>query len=270
MCTAPVIAEGDEPDHHDRPEERRHPAGAARLHREQHDQNDDGERQHVVLEGRRRELQAFDRRQHRDRRRDHASCRRTSRRRRCRASAPASVRRPSARDASAVSDSVPPSPLLSARSRIRHVFDGDDDDQRPDDQRQHAEHDLAGDGRDRRSPPSPPRGTRRAGWCRYRRRRRRRCRASAPRSSGGHALPVAAIRRLGGRCRFVHGVSHGCRSDVREWTGRRRLYHRAAEIEYRPFRLRLLMTRSTADGGTRSRDSGRSNRPESAALRASA
>ena len=32
------------------------------------------------------------------------------------------VRRPSARVASAVSDSVPPSPLLSARSRIRTYF----------------------------------------------------------------------------------------------------------------------------------------------------
>ena len=33
------------------------------------------------------------------------------------------VRRPSARVASAVKDSVPPSPLLSARNRIKHVFD---------------------------------------------------------------------------------------------------------------------------------------------------
>ena len=47
---------------------------------------------------------------------------------------------PSAPCASAISDSVPPSPLLSARSRIRHVFAGDDEDQRPQDQRQHAEH----------------------------------------------------------------------------------------------------------------------------------
>ena len=52
---------------------------------------------------------------------------------------------PSARVASAVSESVPPSPLLSARSRIEHVFDGDHDDQRPQDQREHAEHDVARD-----------------------------------------------------------------------------------------------------------------------------
>ena len=63
--------DGDEPDHHDRTEERRHPRGAAALHREQRDQDDDGERHHVVLERRRRQLQPLDRRQHRDRRRDH-------------------------------------------------------------------------------------------------------------------------------------------------------------------------------------------------------
>ena len=55
------------------------------------------------------------------------------------------VRRPSARVASAVSDSVPPSPLLSARSRMSTYLMRDDDDQRPQDQRQHAEHDLARD-----------------------------------------------------------------------------------------------------------------------------
>ena len=79
------------------------------------DQDDEADRHHVGLEGRRHELQALDRREHRDRRRDdgvaieqrradHAEQRR---RRQC--------CWPSARCASAISDSVPPSPLLSAR-----------------------------------------------------------------------------------------------------------------------------------------------------------
>ena len=63
------------------------------------------------------------------------------------------------------------------------VFEGDDDDQRPHDQRQHAEHDLARDGAASPPPRWRLRGTRRAGWCRCRRRRRRCCRASASKSS---------------------------------------------------------------------------------------
>ena len=63
--------DGDEPHHHHGAEERGDPRGAAPLHREQRDQDDDRERHHVVLEGGRRELQPFDRREHRDRRRDH-------------------------------------------------------------------------------------------------------------------------------------------------------------------------------------------------------
>ncbi len=88
-----------------------------------------------------------------------------------------------AREASAISASVPPSPLLSARSRIKNVFGGDDQQQRPDDQRQNAEHRrhagrIAGtDGGQHRLAQA-----RKAGWCRCRRRRRRCCRASAPRS----------------------------------------------------------------------------------------
>ena len=55
------------------------------------------------------------------------------------------VRRPSARVASEVSDSVPPSPLLSARSSTSTYLMRDDDDQRPQDHRQHAEHRVARD-----------------------------------------------------------------------------------------------------------------------------
>ena len=73
--------DGDEPDQHHRTEEGRDPRGAAALHREQGDQDDDGERQHVVLQRRRHQFQALDRRQHRDGRRDHRSRRETSPRR---------------------------------------------------------------------------------------------------------------------------------------------------------------------------------------------
>ena len=91
--------------------------GAARLHGEQRDQDDDGERHDVGLEGRRRDLQALDRRQHRDRRRDD---RIAVEQRGADDAEQDEARRaaPSARWASAISASVPPSPLLSARSRM--------------------------------------------------------------------------------------------------------------------------------------------------------
>ena len=108
--------DGDEPDQHHRAEERRDPRGAAALHREQRDQDDDRERQHVMLQRRRRQLQALHRRQHRDRRRDHRVAE-EHRRADDAEQQHETVRRPSARVASAVSDSVPPSPLLSERSR---------------------------------------------------------------------------------------------------------------------------------------------------------
>jgi hypothetical protein len=62
----PCHAEGDEPQRHDRPEKRSDVSRAARLHREQRDQDQHRERHHVALQLRRRHLQAFDRRQHRD------------------------------------------------------------------------------------------------------------------------------------------------------------------------------------------------------------
>ena len=91
----------------------------------------------------------------------------------------------------------------------QHVFDRDHDDQRPQDQRQHAEHDVAGD-RAGSPPPPPPRGTRRAGSCRYRRRRRRRCRAPAP-TAPDRSLDARSISRIGhvGRGLVVRCVSHG-------------------------------------------------------------
>ncbi len=114
---------------------------------------------------------------------------------------------PMARCASAISASVPPSPLLSARSRMTTYFERDDDDQRPQDQRQHAEHRLAvrraigADRGDHRLAQA-----RRAGSCRCRRRPRRCCRASAARS-GCRSLAVGARQSLAGQGRV--DVGHG-------------------------------------------------------------
>ncbi|GCC49070.1 hypothetical protein chiPu_0033174, partial [Chiloscyllium punctatum] len=67
----PHRRERGEPQHHHRSERGGDAGGAGALHREQHDQDQDRQRHHIVLEMRRGELEAFDRRQHRDRRRDH-------------------------------------------------------------------------------------------------------------------------------------------------------------------------------------------------------
>ena len=120
---------------------------------------------------------------------------------------------PSARCASAISASVPPSPLLSARSRMSDVFQRDDEDQRPEDQRQDAEHGRrASRVAVRRPRRAPPRATRRAGWCRCRRRRRRCCRASAPRSWLARASPfgVRAALPCGSASMSVMVVLSGC------------------------------------------------------------
>ncbi len=63
-------AKRQEPDHHDRPEEGRDLARPPALDEEQRHDDRDRDRQHVMLEGRRDELDALHRRQHRDRRGD--------------------------------------------------------------------------------------------------------------------------------------------------------------------------------------------------------
>jgi hypothetical protein len=60
------------PDQRDRPEKFADAGRAVFLHREQGEQNDQGDGDHALLEGRRDDFQAFDRRQHRNRRRDDA------------------------------------------------------------------------------------------------------------------------------------------------------------------------------------------------------
>ena len=60
-----------EPDHRDGAKELANAGGAALLHRKQAKQNHQGERDHILLEGRGNHLQALHRRQHRDRRGNH-------------------------------------------------------------------------------------------------------------------------------------------------------------------------------------------------------
>ena len=118
-CQAPAAARAANHTEVIGAEERRDPRGAARLHREQSEQDHHRQRQrHKRRTPRLHDFEALDGRQHRQRRRDQASSRRTSTRRRCRARARAACVGPNARKASAVNASVPPSPLLSARSRI--------------------------------------------------------------------------------------------------------------------------------------------------------
>ena len=98
----------------------------------------------IMVERRRRELQALDRRKHRNRRRDHgiAEEHRGADHAEEKTSA---VRRPSARLASAVSDKRAALAVVVGAQQDQNVFDRDDDDQRPEDERQHAEHGVPAD-----------------------------------------------------------------------------------------------------------------------------
>ena len=140
----PRERDGGKPDHHDRPEQAGDAGGAAPLRRKQHDQDGGRERGDDMTEGGICKLEAFDRGEHRDRRRDH----RVSEKHRSandakqehQRSAPAqrAARQRGERERAAF-------PVVVRAQEDQHVFDGDHDDQRPQDQRQHAEYDLAGD-----------------------------------------------------------------------------------------------------------------------------
>ena len=68
----PQRRNGDQPQHHDGAEELADALRAVLLHPEQQEQHEQGDGNDVFLEGGRDHLQAFDRRQHRDGRGDHA------------------------------------------------------------------------------------------------------------------------------------------------------------------------------------------------------
>ena len=130
--------DGDEPDERDRAEECGDLGGAAGLHREQAEQDHHRQRDDVRLESGSNDLEAFDRRQHRDRRGDHGIA----------------VEQRGADDAEQDDgEALAPERAIGERhqgkcstlavivgaKQDQHVFDGDDEDERPDDQRQDAE-----------------------------------------------------------------------------------------------------------------------------------
>ena len=130
-----------EPQRHHRAEERGDAGGAVRLHGKQEDQDQHRERHHVAFQLRRCHLQAFDRRQHRDGRRqesiaveqsrgDHAEHEHHELRAR-RAESPLGKGHQGQCAAFA---------LVVGAQQNDHIFRGDDEDQRPQDERQHAEH----------------------------------------------------------------------------------------------------------------------------------
>ena len=81
------------------------------------------------------------------------------------------------------------------------IFDGDDERQRPDDQRQHAEHVVARRPARRRSRRAAPRGRHRSGWCRYRRTPRR----ARPASAAGASFRSECVLAIspGAVCTFA-------------------------------------------------------------------
>ena len=136
----------------------------------------------IFAEGGAGELQAFHRRQHRNRRRDHAVAEEHRGANDADdedvsgAAAERAARQRRERERAAL-------PVIVGAQQHQHVFGRDDNDQRPENERQHAEHDARAKPGGFRSPRWPPRGRRRAGWCRCRHRPRRRCPAPRPQNS---------------------------------------------------------------------------------------
>ena len=138
----PEDGKHDKPDAHHRPEQRADATGALSLDREQPDEDGDRVGTTYGCNPGRHHFEALDGRQHGDRRRDHA----------------VAVEHRRAKDAEADQPPAPPGlPLQAARNERgqrehaalavivgaqhqRHVLDRHDDDQRPEDHRQHAQH----------------------------------------------------------------------------------------------------------------------------------
>ena len=137
--------DGDKPHHHHRPKESRDLGGPAALNGEQRDQDRNGERDHEMIESRRHELEPFDRRQNRNRRRDHgiaeehgcADHAEHQHQRRAPSERARGKRRQRKRSAL---------PVVVGAQQNQDVFDGYDNDQSPQDEREHTEHCIAGDG----------------------------------------------------------------------------------------------------------------------------
>ena len=135
-------AQDREPDQHHRPEEGAYALGTAALDQEQAEEHDRGQRDDVGLERGCGGLEAFDGREHRDRRRDQ----------------PVAVEQSEAGDGQAQDDRAQAGAVgcgaLDQRAQRQHaalativgaedqqhVFDADDQDQRPEDEREDAQH----------------------------------------------------------------------------------------------------------------------------------
>ena len=135
----PGQCDGEEPDHHDRAEKRRHLRRAARLHREQGKQDHNCQRHHVRLEGGRDDLEAFDRGQYRQRRREYriaieqGGADDAEQHDRGAAFAECALRQRHERQRAALA-------IIVGIEQDHDVFQRDGDDQRPQDEREHAEH----------------------------------------------------------------------------------------------------------------------------------
>ncbi|MET4792977.1 hypothetical protein ABIF64_005155 [Bradyrhizobium japonicum] len=128
-----------EPDHHHRPEGRGHQRRPLALDCEQQHQDDDGERYDIVLEGGGHELQTLDRRQHRDGRRDHGIADEHGGADHAeREQEPASP--PERALAERHQRERATLPVIVGAQQQQDVFGGDDDKERPKNQRKHAEH----------------------------------------------------------------------------------------------------------------------------------
>ena len=145
----PHRGDDDEPEGGDRGEEARHAGGAAVLHREQARQHRDGGGNDVGLESGVDDLQSLDRREHRDCRRNHGVAEKEggadhAEEEHETALAPKRVlhERHQGQDAAFA--------LVVRLHQQIDVFEGDDDDERPQQQRHDAEHVLAGNGAARR------------------------------------------------------------------------------------------------------------------------
>ena len=131
-----------EPEHGDRRKQRRYARRAVRLHREQRHQNDDRERQDERREVGLHDPEALDRRHDRERRRDQR--RAIEHRRADDAEAEHQRRAPAERaEGERHQRERAALPVVVGAQQDKNVFAGDDDDQRPDNERQDAEDDVA-------------------------------------------------------------------------------------------------------------------------------
>ena len=130
----------DEPQRHHRTEITADARGAAPLHHEQHEQDHHRQRNNDGIEERRRDLQTLDRAKHRNRRRDHPIAIEQRRAQQAACHDPPMEFCPRSRGAQRQCSQSKDAAFAAVVGAHDHadIFQGDDDEQRPGDQRQHA------------------------------------------------------------------------------------------------------------------------------------